>query len=307
MQNKKILFRFGSKNQPITRFGEIDILSRSCYFRGIELGYKQRSIYFEWPLNIDYSLKCPQETILPIKFVEYDDINQQDYHKVINLTESNIFYEGSPPLYDIKKLIERNHIAFLNYLNKYCIDYKKRPIYHINKTNQKYILVHTRKLNYATTRNSDINDYGTILKLIKKNYKDYKIYRCGEIDVKEHEFNDLFDRYYSNLFGFNDFLNVMNNSNLFIGCSSGPIQYAYCFGKPIIEIGIPKTVNWSPIQEKYKGMEDYFSTTFWKQGLDGRYGDTIDHYIDKDTYLKLFAGDEIDIRKIVRFMKKWLI
>ncbi|MBE3094948.1 MAG: hypothetical protein IMZ52_07935 [Actinobacteria bacterium] len=309
MPNKKILFRFGSKNQPITRFGEIDILSRACYFRGIELGYKQGDIFFEWPLNIQYLLVCPQNTILPIKFINSNDINLSEYHRIINLTDSDIFYKDSSPLFNEKSVIERNHGAFLNYLNKYYMEYKKRPVYHIkmDKIKEKYILVHTRKLEYSTTRNSNINNYEFILKLLKERYNDYEIYRCGERDIHEKKFNKLFDRYFNHFLDFNSFLKLMNNSSLFVGCSSGPIQYAYSFEKPIIEINIPKTINWSPIQDRYVGMGNYFSKKFWKDGLNGKYGDTIDYYINKETYLKLFTGDKINKKKILEFMDKWLM
>lgn len=304
--NGKLLFRFGNENQPITRFGEIDILSRACYFRGKELGYKQ--ILFEWPSNMKYLLTCPKETIIPIKFISSSDIKPSEYDKIINLTEKDIFYKGSMSLFEKNNLMERNHSSFLNYLNKYYIDYKKRPVYHIKEDGlkERYVLVHTRKLEYSTTRNSNIYAYEQIIKLLKERYKGYSIYRCGEVNISEYGFNSLFDTYFDCTKDFNCFLKLMNNSSMFIGCSSGPIQYAYSFEKPIIEIGIPKTINWSSIQDKYIGMGDYFSKKFWKEGLYGKYGDTIDYYINKKTYLKLFDGDIIDKERVNEFIEKWL-
>ena len=301
MSSKTLLFRFGSKIQPITRFGEIDILSRACYFRGRELGYDKGNIFFEWPSNMQYQSICPKKTIIPIRFVKSSDIDESSYDKVINLTDSSIFYENSLSLYNDENPIERHHDAFLNYLNKYYIDYKKRPVYHIKQDELKepYVLVHIRKLDYAITRNSDIPKYDSILKLLRERYNGYKTYGCGE--------SSRFDKCFDYSLDFNKFLKLMNNSSLFIGCSSGPIQYAYCFDKPIIEIGIPKTINWSPIQNKYIGMGDYFSKKFWKYGLHGEYGDTIDYYMDKEKYLKLFAGDVVDKKKLMEFMNKWLI
>jgi len=305
MLNERILFRFGSKNQPITRFGEIDMLSRPCYFRGIELGYN--NISFEWPLNLDYKIKCPKKTILPLKFINYN-INHMKYDKIINLIDNDIFYRNSMPLYSKLDLMKRDHYSFLNYLNKYYIQYNERPIYNIPKDNIRddYILIHTRMSQRSPTRNPKRNTYINIINLLKNKYKEYKLYRCGHIIRKDEEFNSLFDGYIENVSDFNAFLKLMNNCSLFIGCSSGPIQYAYSFGKPIIELDIPRTSNWGYLKNNYIGLGNYYSEKYWKRGLFGIYGDTVDYYINKEKYLKLFRGYSINKDRIYRFMDRWL-
>jgi len=320
----KILFRFGSDIQPITRFGELVLIYRSCYFKGKELGYKDGYIFFEWPLNIEYTknhylqnhnmplegkiktLVCPKETILPIKFIEQQNVVNFEYDRIINLTETGVFYKDSPPLYNQLNKDKRNHIAFFNYLNKYYIDFKEYPIFTRNKPKDKYILFHIRNALYSTTRNPDINSYIPIIKLLKDKYKTYKLYRCGEISENDNEFNDLFNKYFETITSLNDFLKLMSDSSLFVGCCSGPIDYAFSFGVPIIEVDLPSSIDWGYGYEKYDGMGSFYSKKAWKEGFNGIYGDTVDYHIDSDSYLKLYKGDKTDYMEIDKFLEKWL-
>jgi len=322
---KKILFRFGSDIQPLTRFGELVLLYRACYYKGKELGYKDGNIFFEFPLNIEYtrnhylqkygmrlegklkSLECPKETILPIQFIKQEDIILSEYDEVLNLIDKDVFYEDSPPLYNPLKKEKRSHIAFLNYLNKYYIDTKERSVFDIkkDKSKEKYILIHTRDALNSPTRNPDINSYIFIIKLLKERYKEYKLYRCGEISDNE-EFNELFDKYFEPMTHFNDFLKLMNNASLFVGCGSGPINYAYSFGIPIIELDIPSSLDWGYDSIRYKGMGNFYSKDIWKRGFNGKYGDTIDYHLDSRKYLKLFKKDKMNPEAICDFMDRWL-
>ena len=308
LNKKKILFRFGSDIQPLTRFGEIVLLYSACYFRGKELGYEDGNIFFEWPTNMEYEIHCPKNTILPIEFIDTNDINISIYDRVINLTDTGVFYEDSSPLFKISNPLRRDHYAFLNYFNKYYIQYNKRPIFNIDKDKVKedYILILTRNVNYSEIRNSNKSTYIHMINLIRKRYKNYKLYRCGEISPYEPEFNSLFDCYFKHSTNFNDFLRLMNDCTLYMGCDSGPINYAYSFGKPIVQLDISKTVDWGYLKDTYVGMGDFYSKKFWKNCLQGKYGDTVDYHIDKNTYLKLFRGDKIHENVVYDFMDKWL-
>ena len=298
----RILFKFGGDIQPITRFGEIDLLSRPCFFRGKELGYK--NIFFEWPLNIDYELNY-SETILPIKFVNYYDVIPEDYDRLLYLSDRDVFYDCSTPLFNPLNPIKRDHYSFLNYLNKYYIEQMERPIYNIKKDNlkDKYILIHIRNSKRSISRNPSMENYRYIIKLLQEKCSDYKLYGLGDDSC----LNEEFDKFFGKSSNFNDFLRLMNNSSLFIGCSSGPIQYAYSFGIPIIELDIPKSVDWGDPKgpcgpSRYKGLGNYYTEKMWKYGLYGVYGETVDHYIDKRTYLKLFKGDKINPKVIHNFL-----
>ena len=81
--DKLILFRIGQDWQHRIRFGEVGQLFQSCYFRGKELGYKDNTIYLEWPLKVAFNnqyqsqvyFKCPKYSILPINFIERKDVD----------------------------------------------------------------------------------------------------------------------------------------------------------------------------------------------------------------------------------------
>jgi len=326
MSNKeKILFRFGNTIQPLTRFGELVLLYRACYYKGKELGYDDRNTFFEWPLNIEYTrnhylkkhekhlegelkcLECPKETILPIQFIRQENVIQSEYSKILNLIDKDIFYKDSPPLYNPQEKEKRSHISFLNYLNKYYIDFKERPVFDIDKDEikEKYILIHTRNALNSPTRNPNISSYRFIIKLLRKRYNKYKLYRCGELS-DNRDFNRLFDEYFEPMTDFNNFLRLMNNSSLFVGCGSGPINYAYSFGIPIIELDVPSSLDWGYDSKRYEGMGNFYSKDIWKRGFNGKYGDTTDYHIDSNTYLKLFKEDKMNSEVICDFIDRWL-
>lgn len=113
--NKKILFIYKNNNQGFFRLGELGFIYRACYFRGKELGYKD--IYMEWPNNLEFTrdhhlkrnklklekkllkMKCPKETILPIKFISKKDIIPSEYDKIIDIGKSGAFYNNSEPIF----------------------------------------------------------------------------------------------------------------------------------------------------------------------------------------------------------------
>ena len=320
MHKKDILFRIGTNNQTLTRFGELGFIYRACYFRGKELGYKDGHIYFEWPLKMEFTrehhlkrigkelereikeLKCPRESILPIKFIENKDVVLLEFSEIINLIDKGVFYEDSNPIYSTIEdgIIVRRHQAIFNYFNKYYIEYGIRPIIKLkkDKIKEKYILVHTRNALNSILRNPDINSYRKVLGIIKEKYPTYKIYRCGEEFTDEEDF-DFFDKYIPQSESFNDFIKLVNNSSLYIGCTSGPIEYARGLGIPLIELDIPKRA-WDD-----ETLDHYYSEEYWEKYMHGIYGRNIDEHIDHNLLLQLFKGDGIDSIKICEFVDKW--
>jgi len=325
---KKILFRYPNDNEGFIRLGEFGFICRACYYRGKELGYN--NIYIEWPNNIEYTrnhylrrnnrttygepleLECPDDTILPINFISNDDIKESDYDKVMNMNENDAFYNGSEPIFlEIDGKILRSNLAPHEFLNKYYITYNEHPIFDIkkDKLKYKYILIHTRNALNSKSRNPKIKTYLHILKLLKENFSDYKIFRCGETyswEV-ENEINEYIDDFYRPTDDFDLFLRLINNSSLYVGCTSGPIEYAKSFNLPVVELDIPLLVWDSKSTGVYASDKySYYSKEYWKNVFHGRYGDAIEDNLNQDKILKLYKNKKLNDNVILEFIERWI-
>lgn len=278
-------------------------LFKACYFRGKELGYEDNHIHFEWPIkvayNCDYRNKvyypCPSHSILPIKFVENGSVNLNNYD-IIDLTKPNSFYEGSIPLYIGNN--KKTYAGHWNYLNKYYIEYKERPIFNIpkDKLEKPYILFHIRVANWSEYRNPDLNVFRKVIIMLKNTYSHkYNIWKCGE---PCRGLDGYFDKTFEYFEELDDFLKLINNSSLFICSNSGPQTFGMMLGTPILELDSPK-------YGRRKGCGNFYSKEYWKN-KDGIYGKTAVDWLDKSKIKTIFKGDDVKDDDILSFTEEIL-
>jgi len=219
--------------------GEVISIIHSCYFRAKELGYEK--IFIEWPLvvylwddigNYTYCIYCPKNTILPIEFMPKGTRLAKNV-EIKGLDEFNMLFDGSDPL--IMHDPPPNFPPF-EYLNKYYIENNIYPIIKIEKEKvDKYVLFHLRKtkVSRGIDRNSNIKDFLSILNLLKDKYPNYKYYKIGEETEIDEKFDKCFSYFNEDI---NELFKLVNNTSLFIGCSSGPMTLAYMLDIPTIII-----------------------------------------------------------------------
>jgi len=261
----------------------------------------------EWPLKVAYNnnfrmkefYPCPKDSILPIKFISRDEVILENYDKIMDLCQDGVFYDNSPSLYtmDNQNIVHHNFIGFLSYINKYFIDKKEHPTFNIpkEKTDKPYILFHLRIGNWSEYRNPSLIAYKDMVSIISKGYKNkFELNKIGEEQrVIDRNFNNIYT-YHTN---FNEFLKLINNSSLFVGCEAGPSQYARMLGIPIICIE-------GNANEDINGKVGYFHKDFWKKHFKGQYGETGLDWMDSNKELRYVKGQLFNEKEINGFIDK---
>lgn len=304
----KILFKFDNNKNEIFRIGEAIQLFHACYFKAKELGYSD--IYIEWPSKIEIDIifkkygeyassrktkyfKYPETSYLPIKFIRRDDTYEWKYDKVINLLEDNSFFDGC------KSLKNRNHDAFVSYLNKYYSDTKIHPEITIEKDdiNKPYILFHYRHANYSPVRNSNKSLLINIVDGIKDKYGDRLEYHITG-DAFPDVFNEIFDvshaPYYQDI---NKLFKLVNNASIVIGGTSSIIDIANMLGIPFIMIGTPR---------KYGTGKPYSLTKEFWDNMPYKFGTWQLWWLDENKYLIFWKDEHVEMDNVFGFIDRWI-
>lgn len=303
---KMILFRIGQDWQHRIRLGETTCLIQASYFRAKQLGYDDKDIYFEWPQKVAFSsdyrkgvyFQCPRETILPLNFINRDEVNLDDYDEVIDFCIPDSLYEGFTPLYDgdadMPSMQVISNIGFMNYINKYYYDTGKRPEFHIpkDKLEKECILFHIRIADWKQQRNPNLSIYKHMIKLIKESYMDkYDYFKIGEpCRGLDGMFDSVFPYFNDD---YNKLLKIINNCSLFICCASGPNSVAEMLGTPFIQI------------DSLLGDKGFRTEEFWKRH-EGVIGKTGSDWMDNNRFLIHFKGNPLDKDKILEFADRFL-
>ena len=271
---------------------------RICYFRGRELGYSD--ITFEWPYNVimykKIKYECPTSISLPIKCIEYGTSNKEDYDKVLDLTDDNVFYDGCKSIY---KNGLRDHIDMFNYSNKYYIEHNEKPVFDITTPKikelegiDKYILMHYRNLFDSMWRNMSVRIFYRIYRMLKNVYKDYKIVICGEIEYINRDVG-IHIPYLNDI---NDFIKLMNNASLYVGSATGPNTFAIGLGIPFLQIE-------SPIYPP--GNSYQYSEENWKS-WGGSYGNTMIDWAHNNRVKVIMKNERFTKKDVIKFADEWL-
>lgn len=307
--NKNVLFHFGPSELPRPcRIGEMMSLAHACYIRGKELGYTDNHIFMEWtPIKYNsdkgienkFFFNKPANTILPIHFIFQNESVSESLPILINLNKPNSFYEGCPP-YSIGE--RKSYIAY-NYLNKYVEENKVDPEVIIPSEHKKFtVLIHIRWSYYSQERNSDLDMMKKMISRLRKEFGDKISLNCTG-DVYKKELNDIFkfdefDNVYTpKIRNLDEFFDLVNKSDIFIGPSAGVNDIARIFGKPrIILLGNLNIDNGTEF-----GTKSYWDNIPKRFG-DKKYGDSSFSWENPDKRI-LFKDD--DIQCIIDFINKW--
>ena len=229
--SKTILFKNGS-NFKSTSFGQMVEISIYCYIRGLELGYDD--IYIEWQ-NIrtlwdDYGrcisgFKLPKDDELPFSYVTND--TDKEFDKVIDISERDIFYDGSEPVItDNGCKIKSIQTYIKDYIDRKGTPYIK--LRHNDK--QRYILINYRHSSKSKQqfRNVDEIWYLKLIRYIKRNYN-ISVYKTGE----SSRIDSLCDK----VFGYStenpsEMYSLMNDCIMYIGSPAGPWILSIFLNKP---------------------------------------------------------------------------
>ena len=308
MSNKKILFRIGSDHQFRLRFGEFGSLFHTAYLKGKDLGYEDNNIFIEWPLKIAYSgeykdytsykrfMKCPSYSILPIKFIEREDVNLGDYDRIVDFMKPNSLYDNSPPIFDLDRS-KRYTTGFMNYLNVHYSNTGNKPLIPLekDKIEKPYILIHVRIGNWAEYKNPNLRWYLDIYKWLREEYGDkYEIWKTGEpFRVLDRKMDFVAPLYWDDI---NKFIKLVNNSSMVICAPSGPHIFATMFDIPFIEIGNPKK----------KGNEPADRTEEAWKSHNGIGKTPIDWRIMNEDYAVFWGDEPLEKERFMEFTNKWL-
>jgi len=303
MEDKKILFGIFGK-QVRMRMGEFVEMVHSCYIKGKDLGYADGNMFFEWPHRIAFNseyryptykfMQFPGYSILPIDYVKRNNVKKSDYDEVFNLNKADMFYKGSPAIYNIiDGKFTRNHTGFMNYPNIHYFKTGEKPIIKIPKDKLKkpYILIHTRLANWSEYRNPKIESYHKILDLLEPYRDTYEIWQTGEkCKSVEKRCDNTVPPHPEDI---NKFLRIVNNSSMIIGCNSGPNTAGDMFNIPYVELDVPIKRNGRPTEATLEG---------WK--LKSDIGNSYrDYRIRGEDLLQLWQN-ELDEEKFLNFCRR---
>lgn len=308
--NENVLFHFGLNDLPRPcRIGEMMSLAHACYIRGKELGYENNHIFMEWP-PIKYNINKgpankfffikPKNTILPIHFVSSIEELSLSSLTVIDLNKSNSLYDGCPP-YSIGE--RKSYLAY-NYLNKYVEENETDPEIIIPSGHTKFtVLIHIRYSYYSQDRNTDLGVIENLIIELRKKFANKILLNCTG-DVYKSELKDIFnlnmfDNVYSpKIRNLDEFFDLVNKSNVFIGPSAGVNDIARIFGKPRVillgnldidnGIGFGTKPYWKDIPKRF-GDKAYGESSFSWENPDKR----------------IFFKDGEDTQHIVNFIYKY--
>ena len=309
---KPILFLVNDGWQKEINIGDLFILMNICYWKGTELGYESKDIFFEWPIRVRHftdgdkarNLPCPPDNFLPINLVNKGSVNYDNF-RIINFNKPNALYSGYKPIYTNRQypLGGRNYVPFYSYLNKYFIDNKKRPELNIPKdTKNKYILFHYRNINPmgieghgVPFRNVNSSTIFNLFKIVQREFgNEYELWKCGEqLRALDKMFDYVVPYQSENL---NDFLRVINNSSMLIGADSSPMSGAEILGIPRIRYDSRKLTK--------HGEPTWFTSGWWESR--GGIGNNMFYWQNPDKQMTFWKDEELDVDRFLQFMRRWV-
>jgi len=297
----KIIFWIGSEHQRRTGLGNVAQIVQGIYFRAKSWGYD--NIYFEWPTRVtcgpeyhkEIYVRCPNETILPIKFVDRNNWQSDEFDRIVDLTESDVLYNGYIKMYENKRtpVGKINRTGVMNCLNMYFDEYGIRPSLHMKKDDiEPYILFHFRNSSWSSYRNSNPRNFIHIFNILKCRYGNkYKFWKCGEaFRLMDRKFDRVTSYHNRDI---NEFFKIVNNASMFVGPTAGVLNWAELFDIPHM------------IVDRTRCSERIPET--WKSS--GGYGNTYYDWLDEDRYIIFDKEDGIEGIKedlVIEFAEKWL-
>ena len=296
----KILFIISGKERRLG-LGDVAMIASPVYYRGMELGFND--ITLQWPDIVTgpnhEKVKCPKDTILPIKFIEREKINKDEYDKILDLKDKGTLYLGFPgidynPDSDATEI--KNMFGVYNFNNMYSYITKTSPIFYVDKEKLKkpYVLLHHRDYEKHPTRNSNETTTLLVFKILREMLGDkYEIWKMGEPTL----FDDKFDKV---LPTFNDdpgeYFKVINNSSMVLGNGqSGVTVTANFFNIPVVRLDI---------NLNSKIARTLLSVYYWS--LIGGIGYTYYDWVDESKNLR-YTVNSLNEEELRGFIEKWLL
>lgn len=239
-------------------YGQLYDIGWVCYIRGKQLGYK--NVCVEWQNKNAFlwndmgfciaGMLKPNNTVLPINYIE--EGNEFENCDKILMNDSNIFWDGSPPLIENKS----THIGLIIYiyLNLYKYTTGKYPFIPVDDRNTgNYVVIHYRHSNKSNQqhRNIDSSKYIELIRYLREYHKEVKIVKIGEISPFD-SIVDVVLPYF--LFDQDKLYRIIASSKMFIGSDCGPQCISKSVGNPSL-ILCPDykkaTINWKKRKQDY--------------------------------------------------------
>lgn len=301
---KSIYFFDGKGIRKHCSFGQLIDIGISCYIRGKELGYDK--IFVEWHDINSFlwtdegtflgNIKCPQNRVLPISFV--DKGTKVDADKSIDISEWNSLYDGCPPLISSEMI---SAVPSCNYLNKYYHEHNLSPFIELEKNQvEPYILFHYRKSPQNRQKNRNLPDYIylDIINILKEKFgTEFKYYKIGEKGPLD-ELCDKFFRYYPE--DIDRLFEIIRDSFLYVGTPSGPHSFTRLIHHPLYMIVPDSNPNDISFEAGWKHSEELFKRRYYKDfkciGFTGY------DYIDEATQ-KYIKEKDYNSKDLINFIK----
>lgn len=289
---KTVYFCDKNRTRRYVALGQMVSMIHSCYIKAKELEYDR--IIFEWHDMVAYPywtsdntygglLGCPGKGILPITFVPKGSsvIKSAD---VIDISQSDILYDGSPPIIS-NPMNQGPHTSYLNY---YYEKYGKRPTIDIDKSTEKpYILFHYRESTQKRQliRNTPYQEFKKLFRIIKDNDDEHdELRKIGEPSMLDSDFDVSYDY----LASVQELFKIINNASLLICSPSSMLQMAYMFGVPAIILS----------NKSYdKGMWDKWGSESYMKGKSSY------DWIDWDRYYHIRHDKYKEMMKVENILK----
>lgn len=294
---KKILFKISGKERTLG-LGDVIMIASPVYFRGEQLGYK--NITLQWPNIVtgpNYEkVKCPKRTILPIKFIEKENIIESKYDKVYDLRERDALFPGYPGIdKDLRGNEIKNIYGIYNFNNLYMYQNGKAPIFNIkkNKIEKPYVILHHRQYK-KTLRNSSEETTKKVFNILRELLKDkYEIWKMGEPTEFDYKFDKVLKPFNNNV---NGYFKTINNASMVLGNGqSGITVTANFFNVPVVRLDVDLNA---------KITRNLHSVYYWS--LIGGIGYTYYDWVDNRKNLRFLLG-QFEENILRGFIKEWLL